>query len=73
MYRLCGCSVTGENEILFFFLQTLKFFSIIFELVDYLDKYFKLTMLGMQSRKPRLTAVGIRCADHATPSIRKSH
>jgi hypothetical protein len=24
------------------------------------------------SRKPRLTAVGIRCADHATPSIRKS-
>jgi hypothetical protein len=25
-----------------------------------------------RSRKPRLTAVGIRCADHATPSIRKS-
>jgi hypothetical protein len=24
------------------------------------------------SREPRLTAVGIRCADHATPSIRKS-
>jgi hypothetical protein len=23
------------------------------------------------SRKSRLTAVGIRCADHATPSIRK--
>jgi hypothetical protein len=24
------------------------------------------------SRKPRLTAVGILCADHATPSVRKS-
>jgi hypothetical protein len=26
---------------------------------------------GSGSRKPRLTAVGIRCADNATPSIRK--
>jgi hypothetical protein len=23
-----------------------------------------------RSRKPKITAVGIRCADHATPSIR---
>jgi hypothetical protein len=27
---------------------------------------------GSGSRKPRLTAVGIRCADQATISIRKS-
>jgi hypothetical protein len=27
---------------------------------------------GSESRKPRLKAVGIRCADHMTPSIRKS-
>jgi hypothetical protein len=27
--------------------------------------------LLIRSRKPRLTTVGIRCADHATPSIRK--
>jgi hypothetical protein len=27
---------------------------------------------GFGSRKPRLTAMGIRFADHATPSIRKS-
>jgi hypothetical protein len=27
---------------------------------------------GDRSRKPRLTTVGIRCADHGTPSIRKS-
>jgi hypothetical protein len=26
---------------------------------------------GSGSREPRLTAVGIRCADHATPSMRK--
>jgi hypothetical protein len=28
---------------------------------------------GSGSRKPRLTAVEIRCADYATPSIRKSY
>jgi hypothetical protein len=28
--------------------------------------------LHLRSRKPRLTTAGIRCADHATPSIRKS-
>jgi hypothetical protein len=27
--------------------------------------------LWLRSKKPRLTAVGIRCADHATPSTRK--
>jgi hypothetical protein len=27
---------------------------------------------GSVSRNPRLTAIGIRCADHATPFIRKS-
>jgi hypothetical protein len=27
---------------------------------------------GFGSKKPRLTALGIRCADHATTSIRKS-
>jgi hypothetical protein len=27
--------------------------------------------LRLRSRKPRLTAVGIRCADHATHSTRK--
>jgi hypothetical protein len=26
--------------------------------------------LSIRSRKPKLTAVGIRCADYATPSIR---
>jgi hypothetical protein len=25
----------------------------------------------LRSRKPRLTAVGIRCVDHVTPSTRK--
>jgi hypothetical protein len=30
------------------------------------------TTYCVRSRKPRLTAVGIRCADHVTPSTRKS-
>jgi hypothetical protein len=29
-------------------------------------------LVGFRSGKPILTAVGIRCADHVTPSIRKS-
>jgi hypothetical protein len=28
--------------------------------------------ISFRSTKPRLTAVGIRCADHVTPSTRKS-
>jgi hypothetical protein len=35
-------------------------------------KIFTTCMPFLRSRKPRLTAVGIRCADHATPSTRKS-
>jgi hypothetical protein len=30
------------------------------------------TISCRRSRKPGLTAVGIRCVDHATPSIRNS-
>jgi hypothetical protein len=37
------------------------------QLRSYLEKKQRL-----RSIKPRLTTVGIRCADHATPSIRKS-
>jgi hypothetical protein len=33
---------------------------------------YSIYIYSVRSRKPRLTAVGIRCADHATPSIRKS-
>jgi hypothetical protein len=33
--------------------------------------YIHYSILISRSRKPRLTAVGIRCADHATPSTRK--
>jgi hypothetical protein len=32
---------------------------------------FSYLFIHSRSRKPKLTAVGIRCADHATPSIRK--
>jgi hypothetical protein len=37
-----------------------------------LKGYKVLESIKFRSRKPRLTAVGIRFADHATPSIRKS-
>jgi hypothetical protein len=29
----------------------------------------QVTVTRFRSREPKLTAVGIRCADHATPSI----
>jgi hypothetical protein len=42
--------------------------------VIFLNKYIPrntiCTTMNRYSRKPRLTAVGIRCADHVTPSIR---
>jgi hypothetical protein len=34
-------------------------------------RFILLLYIHVRSRKPRLTALGIRCADHATPSIRK--
>jgi hypothetical protein len=40
-------------------------------LVRITEELPKLKCSGSGSRKLRLTSVGIRCADHATPSIRK--
>jgi hypothetical protein len=42
-----------------------------FSLVRITEKLLEWKSSGPGSRKSRLTAVGIRCADHATPSIRK--
>jgi hypothetical protein len=41
-------------------------------LVSITEELLEWKSRGSGSRKPRLTAVGIRCADHATQSIRKS-
>jgi hypothetical protein len=41
-------------------------------LVNITEELFGWKSRGSDSRKPRLTTVGICCADHATPSIRKS-
>jgi hypothetical protein len=41
-------------------------------LVRRTEELFEWRSNGSGSRKSRLTAVGIRCVDHATPSIRKS-
>jgi hypothetical protein len=40
-------------------------------LVSITEEILEWKSRGSESRKPRLTAVGIRCADHATPSIRE--
>jgi hypothetical protein len=40
-------------------------------LVSITEKLLEWKSSGSGSRKPILTAVGIRCADHATPSISK--
>jgi hypothetical protein len=41
-------------------------------LVSITEELIQWTNNDSGSRKPRLTAVGIRCADHETPSLRKS-
>jgi hypothetical protein len=41
-------------------------------LVSITEELLEWKSTGSGTRKPRLTAVGIGCADHATPSIRKS-
>jgi hypothetical protein len=41
-------------------------------LVNLTEELLELKSSGSGSRKPRLTALGIRCADHATPYIQKS-
>jgi hypothetical protein len=43
-----------------------------FSLVRLTEELLECKSSGSGSRKSRLTAVGIRCADHVTPSIRKS-
>jgi hypothetical protein len=40
-------------------------------LVSITEELLEWKSSGSGSRKPRLTAVGIRCVDHATPSIRE--
>jgi hypothetical protein len=40
-------------------------------LVTITEELFEWESSDSGSRKPRLMAVGIRCADHATPSIRE--
>jgi hypothetical protein len=41
-------------------------------LVSITEELLEWKSSGSGSVKPRLTIVGIRCADHVTPSIRKS-
>jgi hypothetical protein len=46
-------------------------------IIDYLIYNLVIVFRGsysstVRSRKKKLTAMGMRCADHATPSIRKS-
>jgi hypothetical protein len=41
-------------------------------LVRIIEELLEWKFSGSGSRKPRLTAVGMNCPDHATPSIRKS-
>jgi hypothetical protein len=41
-------------------------------LVSIIEELFEWKSSGSVSRKSRLTVVGIRCADHKTPSISKS-
>jgi hypothetical protein len=40
-------------------------------LIKIIEELLEWKSRGSESRKPRLTAMGIRCADHATPSIHK--
>jgi hypothetical protein len=68
-YRSRGTGFGSRRYQIFWEVVGLKPSSL--SLVNIREELFEWTLRGSGSRKTRLTAVGIRYADHASPSIRK--
>jgi hypothetical protein len=71
-FRICRRQCFRRKMNRFFVFSLSRYFAIVSWLVLTGTNFNFGVNISIRSRKPRLTTVGIRCADHAKPSISRS-